>query len=311
LAINSATNGRRKSTKDNGAIDSVFLKPQTAIGDHSSMSTPRPSTWQADAASANKSVSQSDYIMLSMVYSSKTIVLLILSVLASNLSCAPVFADDQAAVNQMFGQFSGQEFRNSFFSEQIRQSSSMDDLAELERKHREERAEKKDLRRQRDAIEEKDKLERTERNKQMFDRSEDLSKSSKWSGSANNGYSTPILDNDFTFSFEKPVLQSDLFSSKGKDLDLADPNDSDWLKVMHSSDDREYDHVDEDSWKKRKERAKLPGRIIEITGDWVPDKLDPTSNGGFTIAPDNGSPVPYKLNGHVDIQRGRPWNDND
>jgi len=48
------------------------------------------------------------------------------------------------------------------------------------------------------------------------------------------------------------------------------------------------------------------GPTMDLPGDWVPDKLDLTSNGGFSIAPDNGSPVPYRLNGHVDIQRGRP-----
>jgi hypothetical protein len=43
----------------------------------------------------------------------------------------------------------------------------------------------------------------------------------------------------------------------------------------------------------------------------VPDKIDLTANGGFEISPDNGSPVPYRLNGHIDIQRGRPWKDSD
>jgi hypothetical protein len=54
-----------------------------------------------------------------------------------------------------------------------------------------------------------------------------------------------------------------------------------------------------------KEERKAP--VKDLPGDWVPDKLDLTSNGGFGIAPDNGAPVPYRLNGHVDIQRGRPW----
>ena len=48
------------------------------------------------------------------------------------------------------------------------------------------------------------------------------------------------------------------------------------------------------------------GPVTDLPSDWVPDALKLTSNGGFTIAPDNGSPVPYRLNGHVDIQRGRP-----
>ena len=67
-------------------------------------------------------------------HSYKTIVLLFLSVLTSDLSCAPLLAADQEALDRKFGQFSGQAFRDSFFSEQIRQSSSMDDLSELELK---------------------------------------------------------------------------------------------------------------------------------------------------------------------------------
>jgi hypothetical protein len=49
------------------------------------------------------------------------------------------------------------------------------------------------------------------------------------------------------------------------------------------------------------------GPVHELPGDWVPSKIDLTDNGGFGVIPDNGSPVPYRLNGHVDIQRGRPW----
>jgi hypothetical protein len=49
----------------------------------------------------------------------------------------------------------------------------------------------------------------------------------------------------------------------------------------------------------------------ELTGDWVPDKIDLTSAGAFSIAPFNGSPVPYTLNGHVDPQRGKPWEEHE
>ncbi len=41
--------------------------------------------------------------------------------------------------------------------------------------------------------------------------------------------------------------------------------------------------------------------------DWVPSPVDPTDNGGFGAAPDNGFPVPYTLNGWVEIQRKYPW----
>lgn len=49
-------------------------------------------------------------------------------------------------------------------------------------------------------------------------------------------------------------------------------------------------------------------RPLELSpGDWVPGKLDPISNGGFATPPDNGSPVPYSLNGHVDLEKKLPW----
>lgn len=55
-----------------------------------------------------------------------------------------------------------------------------------------------------------------------------------------------------------------------------------------------------------RELSRLPEAAPD---DWVPDKADPVNNGGFSIAPDNGSPVPYKLNGWIDFQRKFPWED--
>lgn len=49
--------------------------------------------------------------------------------------------------------------------------------------------------------------------------------------------------------------------------------------------------------------------VYFMPGDWVPSALDQLSNGGFTTPPDNGAPVPYTLNGHVDYQRKLPWQD--
>ena len=48
-----------------------------------------------------------------------------------------------------------------------------------------------------------------------------------------------------------------------------------------------------------------------LPGDWVPSSLDSLWNGGFTTPPDSGLPVPYRLNGHVDIQRKLPWEKGD
>ncbi len=59
--------------------------------------------------------------------------------------------------------------------------------------------------------------------------------------------------------------------------------------------------------KERRELAELMYMEYPLPGDWLPSKLDPLNNGGFTISDDNGSPVPYKLNGHVDLQRAPAW----
>lgn len=41
--------------------------------------------------------------------------------------------------------------------------------------------------------------------------------------------------------------------------------------------------------------------------DWVPTGADRKNNGGFGLGAFNGRPVPYRLNGHVGIERGYPW----
>jgi hypothetical protein len=55
-----------------------------------------------------------------------------------------------------------------------------------------------------------------------------------------------------------------------------------------------------------KDQKKVSEPVHELAGDWVPDKIDATNNGGFGVAPDNGAPLPYNLNGHIDLQRERP-----
>ena len=47
-------------------------------------------------------------------------------------------------------------------------------------------------------------------------------------------------------------------------------------------------------------------RIHALAQDWVPEKVDVTNSGGFGLEPPNGSPVPYNLNGHVDLEAGKP-----
>ncbi len=255
--------------------------------------------------------------MLELVpYLSKLFVLLILSGLFAASGAgfsAPALAQNQDAVGKMFGEFDGQAFRNSFFSQHGRPDQPGDDELEYEElsKRRLERQERKEA----DEInEEKDKLKRQARLKAISDGDSLL---------LDHKYVTPLFEKDFRIR----VLPPDLFSDDRPQsvfgfaqLDSHDDDDSDkgdtlddWKKVRRASPGlfpraRELDERDD---LKRRDLAKLAGPVREVTGDWVPSKLDPLSNGGFTIAPDNGSPVPYKLNGHVDIQRGRPWNDND
>jgi hypothetical protein len=45
--------------------------------------------------------------------------------------------------------------------------------------------------------------------------------------------------------------------------------------------------------------------------DWVPGQVDRLNNGGFGLTEFNGRPVPYRLNGHIDIERGYPWDEGD
>jgi len=61
----------------------------------------------------------------------------------------------------------------------------------------------------------------------------------------------------------------------------------------------------------RREWLHLLAPIPGMLQDWVPDKVHRLQNGGFEKNPDNGSPVPYRLNGHVDIQRKLPWEADD
>jgi hypothetical protein len=82
----------------------------------------------------------------------------------------------------------------------------------------------------------------------------------------------------------------------------------------HKSDDDRMgvskDVKDDVSHRANKEQDKnqqiVAEPVHELAGDWVPDKIDATNNGGFGVAPDNGAPVPYNLNGHIDLQRERP-----
>ena len=103
------------------------------------------------------------------------------------------------------------------------------------------------------------------------------------------------------------------------DYDSA-AHDSDTDKTAHDrklfGDDKKEEERDKD--REKVERRRDDANYDEVTelmkdpprpgpNNWVPDKLDPLDNGGFVSSPDNGSPVPYRLNGHVDLERELPW----
>lgn len=95
----------------------------------------------------------------------------------------------------------------------------------------------------------------------------------------------------------------------GKDDSKGDDEDARAVKTRDMSDDVDpADHDVDDMDAPRWQRLLKP--IPNMLTDWVPDKPDRLHLGGFSIDPFNGSPVPYKLNGHIDIDRGYPWDDN-
>lgn len=118
--------------------------------------------------------------------------------------------------------------------------------------------------------------------------------------------------------FNKRSYQ-DLFKPKKADAD-KDFKDPDLSKrdPDFTSDGTDRDYALSLIEARRKEKACLDKKaymdfvkpVYFLPGDWVPSGLDSVWNGGFTTPPDNGSPVPYRLNGHVDIQRGLPWQAN-
>lgn len=97
-----------------------------------------------------------------------------------------------------------------------------------------------------------------------------------------------------------------------------------WLKSADKDkkddpDAKEKDHylddlVDQYNKDRKKddmfEYKKIRKEIHDALHDWVPSDPDPGDNGGFSIGADNGSPVPYKLNGWITIERGLPWEAN-
>ncbi len=93
--------------------------------------------------------------------------------------------------------------------------------------------------------------------------------------------------------------------------DLSDLTPADEAGDDTSSDIAGADKSDLDAdERKKKERETWKDLTAPIRGrfhDWVPDRVNRLHNGAFEKEPDNGFPVPYRLNGHLDIQRKLPW----
>lgn len=131
----------------------------------------------------------------------------------------------------------------------------------------------------------------------------------------------PGIDNSWQFNkfdFEDTDFSKNAFDSLDKEMRKF--KDDMRKSLLESKDDdkdkdKDVDYLPEDydptKLTKRSDDYKDFSRMIkmkhEMPGDWVPSKLDPLNNGGFTISDDNGAPVPYKLNGHVDFQREPAW----
>lgn len=110
---------------------------------------------------------------------------------------------------------------------------------------------------------------------------------------------------DFKESDQRKEKKLDWFKKKEPLLsdESADGNDdgpkNDRLKTEYAADREEAE----------KKLHEAPADILY--SDWVPSRVVRQNNGGFGTAEDNGAPVPYRLSGHINIERGFPWNPSD
>lgn len=122
-----------------------------------------------------------------------------------------------------------------------------------------------------------------------------------------------FIDTDF----HKPSFRDDTFRTK-----LPDYDETTRVRLFSDALDRiskipRVTSVKGDDISSQAPTASLAGKddwrtwtqLLKPTplGDWVPASVDPEDNGGFGVDDGNGRPVPYRLNGHVGIERGYPW----
>ena len=87
---------------------------------------------------------------------------------------------------------------------------------------------------------------------------------------------------------------------------IALSKERDEVKKRKPTDSMDDTDLDEKEMKSLADWQKLATPHL-LFDDWVPDKPVRQSNGGFGKTKDNGRPVPYKMNGHIEIQRKFPW----
>lgn len=141
-------------------------------------------------------------------------------------------------------------------------------------------------------------------------------------------WTSDFIDTDFS-----ATDFSDLRNLRGRDLATGRPEfrNSDRDSVSSRDDDRDHydsaldlsddrddemkhflsDRRDDDKKKRilgdRERYRELTREIPGMLHDWVPSKVDRLNNGGFTGEEGNGHPVPYNLNGWIEIDRKLPW----
>lgn len=195
------------------------------------------------------------------------------------LAIAPAFGEDNTARRFMFDQFDQEAWHDPFFLQR-------DEEAKKEREARE--------RKLKEANQEREDEKQDKQNKAGY-QPEDFGP---------EDFRDLDIGKDI---FEKFYM--DVKNLEHKEVVKADDEPFDRRYPEIGIDDKKRDDKS-DFLPIRADLGQRPGIIQDLPGDWVPDKLDPIDNGGFAVSPDNGSPVPYRLNGHVDLQRVLPWDIN-
>ncbi len=193
-------------------------------------------------------------------------------VTASMYACVPALADDDESIDFF-------NFKNAdFFSIDDKRTE-----AEKKRKKEEEREDE-----QRRKLDEKESNNRPTTNPK-------------------HNWQESFVDTDFGMHTFQDLDINDLNALAAMRPDLRDDD------RKRSDVDHDVDKTDRDDYRKRmkdddyRRFRDLTAPIDGMFHDWVPSKPDRGQNGAFTMAPDNGSVVPYKLNGWVEIQRKLPW----